>query len=142
MATFNTYLNFNGNTEDAFNFYKSVFGGEFATLMRFKDTPEAGKLSPADQDKIMHVALPLSNGNLLMGTDVVESIGQKLEMGNNMHISIDTSSENEATDLFAKLSDGATIKLPMGKMFWGSHFGMLNDKFGVQWMVSYHPAQQ
>lgn len=142
MATFNAYLNFNGNAEEAFNFYKSVFGGEFISMMRFKDTPEGDKLPEADQNKLMHVALPIGSSNVLMATDVVESIGQKLEVGNNFHLSIDTASEQEADEIFAKLSEGATVRMPMGKMFWGSYFGMLTDKFGVQWMVSYNTAQQ
>ena len=88
MATINPYLNFPGNTEDAFNFYKSVFGGEFVTLQRFKDTPEAGRIPEKDKDKIMHVSLPIGKGNTLMGTDAVESMGHKLTVGNNIQISI------------------------------------------------------
>lgn len=138
MATVNTYLNFNGNTEEAFNFYKSVFGGEFTSLQRFKDTPEADKLPEADRDKIMHVALPIGNGSILMATDALESMGQKLSFGNNYHISVQAESEAEADDIFNRLSAGGEIAIPLGKMFWGDYFGMTTDQFGIQWMVNYH----
>ena len=88
MASFNPYLNFNGNTEEAFTFYKSVFGGEFITIMRFKDTPEADKMPPDAANKIMHIALPIGKGNILMATDALESMGQKLIVGNNFSISM------------------------------------------------------
>lgn len=137
MAAINPYLNFNGNTEEAFNFYKSVFGGEFAGLMRFKDTPEAAKLSAPEQDKIMHIALPIGNGNILMATDALESMGQTLTVGNNFHLTISPESEEEADRLFQALSAGGQVRMPMQKTFWGDYFGMLTDKFGIQWMVSY-----
>ena len=135
MATINTYLNFNGNTEEAFNFYKSVFGGEFRTLQRLKDTPEADKIPLNEQEKIMHVALPIG-GNLLMGTDVLESM-PKVIFGTNSAISIDAASEEEANRLFNGLSTGGKIEMPLEKMFWGAYFGFFIDKFGVQWMVNY-----
>lgn len=138
MATANVYLNFNGNTEEAFNFYKSVFGGEFTSLQRFKDTPEADKLPETDRDKIMHVALPLGNGSILMATDGLESMGQKLTFGNNYHISLQAESKAEADEIFNRLSAGGEIAIPLAKMFWGDYFGMTIDKFGVQWMVNYH----
>ena len=142
MATVNPYLNFSGNTEEAFNFYKSVFGGEFITLQRFKDTPEASKASANDQGKIMHVSLPIGKGNILMGSDALESMGQSLTTGNNFYLSISTESEEEANKLFNGLSAGGRITMPMEKTFWGAYFGMLNDKFGVQWMVNYDLNQQ
>ena len=135
MATINTYLNFNGNTEEAFNFYKSVFGGEFTTLQRLKDTPEADKVPASEQEKIMHVALPIGS-NLLMGTDVLESM-PKVKFGTNSSISIDAASEEEATRLFNGLSAGGKVEMPLEKMFWGAYFGFFIDKFGVQWMVNY-----
>jgi PhnB protein len=138
MPSLNPYLNFNGNTEEAFNFYKSAFGGEFVTMQRFKDTPEAEKMPEGDRNKIMHAALPIGKGNMLMGTDSLESMGQKLVVGNNFYISIDTESEDEANKLFNSLSGGGKVELPMQKTFWGSYFGMFKDKFGIQWMISYN----
>ncbi len=142
MATINPYLNFMGNTEEAFNFYRSVFGGEFAALMRFKDTPEAQRVPAAEQEKIMHIALPIGHGNMLMATDALESMGHTLTPGNNMSISISTDSETEADKLFNGLAAGGQVTVPLERSFWGDYFGMLNDKYGVQWMVSYtYPKQ-
>jgi PhnB protein len=137
MITINPYLNFKGNTEDAFNFYKTVFGGEFLTIQRFKDTPEADRVPDSEKDKIMHIALPIGKGTILMGTDTLESMGHSLRPGNNYHLSIDTESEEEAKKLYAALSSGGVITIPLDKMFWGAYFGMCTDKFGTQWMVSY-----
>lgn len=141
MATINPYLNFMGNTEEAFNFYKTVFGGEFKMLQRFKDTPEAGRVPADEQDKIMHVALPVG-GNMLMGTDALESMGHTVTAGSNMSVSIDTESEAEASRLFNGLSAGGQVSVPLSKMFWGAYFGMLTDKFGIPWMVNYDEKQQ
>lgn len=135
MAKINSYLNFNGNTEEAFNFYKSVFGGEFVTLQRFKDTPDAGKMPADEQEKIMHVALPIGE-NLLMGTDVPKSM-DSVSFGTNCSLCIDGASEEEANELFNGLSAGSKISMPLEKMFWGALFGMFTDKFGVQWMINY-----
>ncbi|MGI8582041.1 MAG: VOC family protein [Chitinophagaceae bacterium] len=135
MATLNTYLNFNGNTEEVFNFYKSVFGEEFITLQRLKDTPDADKLSAGDKEKIMHVSLPIG-GNMLMGTDVLESMPQ-VTFGTNSSISLSPESEEEAHKLFNGLSAGGKVSMPLEKMFWGALFGMFTDKFGVQWMINY-----
>ncbi|PSR53448.1 VOC family protein [Adhaeribacter arboris] len=140
MAGIHPYLNFNGNTEEAFNFYKSVFGGAFLGIQRYKDTPEANKISAADQDKIMHVALPVK-GTILMATDALESMGHTLTMGNNIHLSLDTDSEEEADQLFNGLAAGGQVKMPLNKTFWGAYFGMVTDKFGVHWMVSYDEKQ-
>lgn len=137
MATLNPYLNFQGNTEEAFNFYKSVFGGEFITLQRFKDTPECDKIPANEQDKIMHIALPIGKENILMATDALESMGQTLVVGDNISLSINAESEEEANKLFNGLSVGGTIIMPLAKAFWGAYFGMFNDKFGIQWMVNY-----
>ncbi len=137
MATINPYLNFNGNTEEAFIFYKSVFGGEFTALQRFKDTPEGNNLSENDRDKIMHVALPIGQGTLLMATDALESMGQALTAGNNFYISLDMESKEEAMRLFDGLSAGGKIEMPLADSFWGSYFGMFADKFGIRWMVNY-----
>ena len=141
MATINPYLNFPGNTEKAFNFYKSVFGGEFMSVNRFRDTPEGDKLSEAEKDKIMHIALPIGKGNVLMATDALESMGHKLIEGNNFHISIIADSKAEADQLFSGLSSGGTVELAMQDMFWGDYFGMCHDKFGVSWMISFNQNQ-
>jgi PhnB protein len=133
----NPYLTFDGNTEEAFNFYKSVFGGEFQTLQRFKDTPQAGNIPDKDKDKIMHVALPVGNDNVLMASDEPDSTGQKTVQGSNFSISIHVDSEKEADKVFGGLSAGGKVTLPIAKQFWGSYFGMLTDKFGIKWMVSY-----
>ena len=137
MKAVNPYLNFPGNTEEVFNFYKAAFGGEFATIMRFKDSPEAANTAPRDQDKLMHIALPIGKGNMLMGTDSLESKGQKLRPGNNFHLSISADSDAETEKLFNALSAGGKVIVPLSKQFWGSYFGMFTDKFGVQWMVSH-----
>lgn len=137
MATINPYLNFKGNTEAAFNFYKSVFGGEFMVLQRFKDTPEADKIPANEREKIMHVSLPIGKGNVLMGTDALESMGQQLTVGNNFYISINAESKDEAEKLFNGLSAGGKIEMPLQDVFWGAYFGMFTDKFGIQWMVNY-----
>ena len=142
MATLNPYLNFQGNTEEAFNFYKSVFGGEFVTLQRFKDTPEADKVPANEQDKIMHVSLAIGQGTILMATDALDSMRQTLVVGNNFSLSIGTESEEEANKLFNGLSAGGEITMPLGKIFWGAYFGMFTDKFGIQWMVNYDYNQK
>lgn len=136
MKIVNPYLNFNGNTEEAFNFYKSVFGGEFTMLMRYKDVPDQN--IPEDvKNQIMHVALPLGKNNILMGTDAAESMGFTITAGNNIHISIHTESREEADQLFNGLSAGGNIQMPMADMFWGDYYGSFSDKFGIHWMVSF-----
>ncbi|MBK9247510.1 MAG: VOC family protein [Ignavibacteria bacterium] len=140
MATLSPYLNFNGNTEEAFNFYKSVFGGEFAILSRFKDMPSnpgTPAMSEIDSEKILHIALPISPGHVIMGTDALESFGQVLTFGDNFSISVSVDSEAEADRIFAGLSADGKIEMPLEKTFWGAYFGMCKDKFNVQWMVNY-----
>lgn len=137
MATINPYLNFPGNTEEAFNFYKSVFGGEFTVLQRFRDTPEADKLPEEEQDKIMHVSLPIQNGHILMATDALESAGHSVKTGNNQYIAIQAESEEEAEKLFNGLSEGGNIEMELQKTFWNAYYGAFIDKFGVSWMVNY-----
>jgi PhnB protein len=142
MKAVNPYLNFSDNCEAAFEFYKSVFGGEFATVMRFKETPaEVMEVPASEAEKIMHMALPIGQGTILMGSDVPEAMGA-VTTGTNFAISISTDSEAEATTLFNKLSAGGQVTMPLEKAFWGDYFGMLTDKFGVQWMVSYDYNQQ
>ncbi|RPI73020.1 MAG: VOC family protein [Ignavibacteriales bacterium] len=138
MATINTYLNFPVNTEEAFNFYKSVFGGDFAGgINRFGDMPESGNVSESDKNKIMHVGLPVGKNNMLMATDALESMGQKLDFGNNVHLSLEADNKEEADKLFKSLSEGGKVTMPLADAFWGAYFGMLTDKFGVHWMVNY-----
>lgn len=137
MARFNPYLNFNGNTEEVFNFYKSVFGGEFAMLMRFRDVP-GNENMPADVlDKIMHIALPIGNGNMLMASDSLESLGQKLVQGNNHYFMLGVDSKEEADNLFAKLSVNGTVEMELQDTFWGDYYGSFSDQFGIQWMIDY-----
>ena len=135
MAKANTYLNFPGNTEEAFNFYKSVFGGEFTFLQRFSETAEGGNLPEADREKIMHISLPIGEGAVLMATDALESMGQKLTVGNNVYICLTADNEAEADKLFNGLSEGGKIEMPMEKTFWGSYFGSFADQFGICWMI-------
>ncbi|MFZ1083142.1 MAG: VOC family protein [Candidatus Kryptoniota bacterium] len=143
MATFNPYLNFPGNTEEAFKFYKSVFGGDFASLLRFKDTPEAGKVSASEKEKIMHISLPVGKGNVLMGTDALETMGHKLTAGNNFYISIEGDNIEEAKKFFNGLSIGGKVEMPLQDTFWGAYFGMVADKFGIRWMINYtYPKQK
>jgi PhnB protein len=142
MPKINPYLNFAGNTEEAFKFYKSVFGGEFAMLQRFKDTPEAGRVPERENEKIMHVSLPIGEVTTLMATDALESMGHKLNVGNNIQLSVEAESKNEVDKLFKGLSAGGKVTMPLADTFWGAYFGMVTDKFGVQWMVSYSKPQQ
>lgn len=136
MTAINPYLNFGSNCEEAFNFYKSVFGGDFVTLMRFKDVPAEYAMPEDEAEKIMHMALPIGQDVILMGSDTPSNMGS-VTTGTNVSISISTDSEAEATRLFNKLSAGGQVTMPLEKAFWGDYFGMLTDKFGVQWMVSY-----
>lgn len=138
MKAVNPYLNFSGNTEDAFTFYKSVFGGEFLGVMRFRDFSENAMGVPeGDLDKIAHIALPLGKDNLLMGTDTLESAGQPLRVGNNSYIFLEAESAEEAGRLFNALSDGGRAEMPLQRVEWAEAYGVCSDKFGVQWMVSY-----
>lgn len=138
MKSINPYLNFPGNTEEAFNFYKSVFSGEFSMLMRMKDAPQQEQIPRELENKIMHISLPINTGQILMGTDVLEGFGPKFSAGTNFSICIASSSEHEGKELFDKLSIDGKIQVPFGKQFWGDMFGQFVDKFGVQWMIGYH----
>lgn len=136
MISVNPYLNFQGNTEDAFNFYKSVFGGEFLVLQRFSDTPHGANMPENERGKIMHISLQIAPGSYLMGTDALESMGQKFKIGDNFSLAIAPGSEAEADTIFSKLAEGGTVVMPLEKVFWNAYFGMLTDKFGIQWMVN------
>jgi PhnB protein len=137
MATINPYINFNGNAEEAFTFYKSVFGGEFTTVSRFKDlaSPEF-QVPEIEANKIMHIALPIGTA-VLMGNDVPESMGRTNENENRSKISIHCASKEEADTLFNGLSVGGTVEFPIGDSPWGSYFGMFRDKYGIEWMVDF-----
>ena len=138
MASINPYLHFNGNAEEAFTFYKSVFGGEFVTLIRFKDMQfEGAPNNEKEAEKIMHVALPIGKHNVLMGSDTPEQLGKHNEMETRSKISIGAESKEEADKIFNGLSAGGTVEMPMEDSFWGSYFGMFRDKYGIEWMINY-----
>jgi PhnB protein len=140
MAATSTYLNFARSTEEAFNFYKSVFGTEFVNgIMRHGDVPlpeGAPALSDEDKRLIINVQLPILGGHMLMGTDIPESMGLTLNQGNNVYICLDPDTRADADRLFAALSAGGTVQEPLQEMFWGDYFGTLVDRFGVQWMIN------
>jgi PhnB protein len=140
VARTSTYLNFTRSTEEAFNFYKSVFGTEFTGgISRLGDVPpQPGQpeLSAEDKQLIMNVQLPILGGHLLMGTDAPESMGFTLNQGNNIHICLDPDTRAEADRLFAALSEGGKVEMPLQEMFWGDYFGSFADRFGVQWMIN------
>jgi len=139
MASINPHINFNGNAEEAFNFYKSVFGGEFAKIMRFKDLASAEfPVAEHEANKIMHIALPIGN-NILMANDVPEILGRTNENENRSKIVISAESKEEADKLFNGLSAGGQIEMPISDSPWGSHFGMFRDKYGIEWMVDFDP---
>ncbi len=140
MGRVSTYLNFNRNTEEAFAYYKQVFGTEYiGEIGRFGDIPpqEGGKPLPEeDKNLVMHVALPILGGHVIMGTDAPESAGFKLIFGNNMYLNLEPDSRVETQRLFAALSDGGKVEMPLQEMFWGDYFGSCADKFGTQWMFN------
>jgi PhnB protein len=141
MATINPYLNFSGNTEEVFDFYKSVFGGEYQMVMRYKDAPSEHQMGESDGEKIMHMALPIGPHTILMGSDWPDNYGKPVE-GSNVSLSINADSKEHADKLFNGLSAGGQATMPMSDTFWGSYFGMLKDKYGFNWMVSYDENPQ
>jgi len=136
MISINPYFNFMGNTEEAMNFYKSVFGGEFTAFHRFNDSPGHEKMPKHEQTKIMHVSLPMGSGTI-MATDTLESMGMTTVAGNNVYICVNTESEEETARFFNKLAEGGEIEMPLNQTFWGAYCGMCRDKFGLQWMITY-----
>jgi PhnB protein len=140
MALINPHINFNGNAEEAFTFYKSVFGGEFAKVIRFKElaSPEF-PVAEKEENKIMHIALPIGKSNMLMANDVPEFMGKVNENENRSKISISTETKEEADKLFNGLSVGGEIEMPITDSPWGSYFGMFRDKYGIEWMVDFDP---
>ncbi len=141
MATINPYLTFNGNTEEIFNFYRSVFGGEFTDLTRFKEMYTEDDLSPGEGQKIMHVALPIGGDSILMGSDTLAMSGEAT-VGSNFSIAISPASVEEATRLFNGLAAGGEVTMPLDHAPWGAFFGMLTDQYGIAWMVNYENRQQ
>lgn len=140
MKTVNPYLNFNGNAEEAFTFYKSIFGGEFLFVVRFKDMPgmsNLDKMSEEDQNKLMHIALPLNKDTVLMATDILSFMERSLTVGNNVYIQMETDSADEADRIFNALSKGGTAEMPLQKTAWSEKYGSCVDKFGIQWMISF-----
>lgn len=141
MAQVSTYLNFQRNTEEAFNFYRSIFGGEFSRggIARFSDIPPSDGMPPiaeAYKNLVMHIELPILGGHLLMGTDAPESMGFKVNVGNNVHINLEPDSRAETKRLFEALSAGGTITMELQDMFWGAFYGSCTDKFGINWMFN------
>jgi PhnB protein len=137
MANINPHINFNGNAEEAFNFYKSVFGGEFERIVRFKDLKNTGApITEKEENKIMHIALPIG-GCKLMGNDVPEFMGKTNENENRSKIAITAQSKEEADKLFSGLSAGGSVEMPIDESPWGSYFAMFRDKYGIEWMVEF-----
>ncbi|QBO59080.1 VOC family protein [Chryseobacterium gotjawalense] len=139
MATINAYLTFDGTCEEAFNFYKSVFGGDFPMVGRFGDMPpQEGMPAMSDdvKNRIMHMTLPISAETILMGSDTMPGIHDH-KIGNNISLSINTDSKEEADRIFNGLSEGGVVTMPLADTFWGAYFGMWTDKFGINWMVNY-----
>ena len=140
MASVSTYLNFTRNTEEVFNFYRSVFGGEFeGGIARFGDIPASEDMPPlpeADKNLVMHVSLPILGGHQLMGTDAPESMGFKVKFGNNVYINIQPDTRKETDRLFGELSKNGKVEMELQDMFWGDYYGSLTDKYGVRWMFN------
>lgn len=133
----NPYLNFDGNAEEAFKFYQSVFGGELS-LQRMDQAPGTESFTDNEKKRVMHVSIPLGDGQFLMASDIVPSLGHKLTVGNNNYISVAPDSREEADRLFNGLSKGGKVEMPMEDMFWGDYFGSFEDKFGIRWMINYN----
>ncbi|MCG9972804.1 VOC family protein [Christiangramia crocea] len=144
-TTVNVYLTFKGECKEAFDFYKSVFGGEYSNIATFGEMPSQADMPPVpdeEKDKIMHIALPISKETMLMGSDISGEWAKTFKKGNNFSISVNTTRKRDADRIFNKLSDGGKIMMPMDNTFWGSYFGMFTDKFDVNWMVSFElPGQ-
>jgi PhnB protein len=141
MATINPHINFNGNAEEAFNFYKSVFGGEFSRLVRFSQMASADfAVDEKEANKIMHIALPIGKSNELMGNDVPSFMGTVNEQENRSKIAVIVESKEEADAIYHGLSAGGAIEMPISDSPWGSYFGMFRDKYGIEWMIEFNPS--
>lgn len=143
MKAVNPYLNFDGQAEEAMNFYKSVFGGEFAGngVMRMGDAPGMPDLSEDEKNRVMHISLRLQNGTVLMASDILPSMGHKLNVGNNNYISLAPDNREEADQIFNSLSKDGQVEMPMKDQFWGDYFGSFKDKYGICWMINYSSGQ-
>ncbi len=142
MATINPHVNFNGNAEEAFNFYKSVFGGEFSRLVRFGQMASADfAVDEKEANKIMHIALPIGASNELMGNDVPSFMGTVNEQENRSKIAVIVESKEEADTIYHGLSAGGAIEMPITDSPWGSYFGMFRDKYGIEWMIEFNPEK-
>lgn len=140
MAQINPYIHFNGNAEEAFTFYKSVFGGDFTMITRFKDLAISGnRIAEHEANKIMHIALPIGKHNILMGSDTPESMGKHNEMETRSKIAITAETKEEADRLFNGLSSGGQVEMPISDSPWGSYFGMFRDKYGIEWIIDFSP---
>ena len=140
MPVINPHINFNGNAEEAFDFYKSVFGGEFTKVVRFKDLASAEfPVAEKEENKIMHIALPIGKINSLMGNDVPEILGKVNENENRSKIAVSTESKAEADRVFLGLSAGGSVEMPIDDSPWGTYFAMFRDKYGIEWMVEFDP---
>lgn len=137
MAKMNPYLNFDGTAEEAFNFYKSVFGGEFTAVHKMGTAPGTEQLPEEEKNRIMHISLPIDEHTVLLASDIMPSFGHKLDVGNNVHICLTPESREDADRLFNGLSAGGTVEMPLEDMFWGAYYGSFKDKYGIQWMVNY-----
>mgnify|MGYP003576070694 CR=1 FL=1 len=140
MRTTTPYLHFKGNAEEAMNFYKSLFGGEFTGFQRYKDVPGGEKMPARDQARLIHISLQISPAISFMASDTMAEAEDHLQPGNNYHICLHTESESETQKIFDGLSKDGRIEMPLNKTFWGAYFGMCSDKFGIRWMVNYMPA--
>lgn len=145
MTTVNIYLTFEGNCKQAFDYYKSVFGGDFSYVGTFGEMPPQEGMPPmsdAMKDQIMHISLPISKETHLLGSDTGGEWSPDFKVGNNFSISVGTDSKEKADNFFNKLAEGGEIKMPIAPTFWGDYFGMLRDQFGINWMISFNEAQQ
>jgi PhnB protein len=139
MASIHSYLTFKGNCEEAFTFYKSVFGGDFVNLSRFSEMPPVeGMEIPAElKEKLMHVSLPIGENSVLMGSDEAAGMGPGVVTGNNISLSITADNREQTDELFSKLSKGGSVSMPLADTFWGSYFGQCTDRYGINWMISF-----
>ena len=136
MKQVNVYLNFDGNAEEAFLYYQTIFGGKIENLQKFGDTDFAETIPEEYRNRVMHVSLPMSHGNTLMASDIMPSMGHQLRVGNNVYISIEPESRGEADRVFEELAKGGSIEMPLQETFWGAYYGVCVDQFGIQWMIN------
>lgn len=142
MAKMNPYLNFDGNAEEAFTFYKSVFGGEFlGDIYRMNGAPGSENLPENERNRVMHIALPIDQHTTLMASDIIPSAGHVLKEGNNVQLSLHPETREEADRLFNALSAGGQVEMPLEDTFWGAYYGAFTDKFGIKWMINQENAQ-